>query len=79
MKIGVAFVTAEPRTTFHCQNCNTEYKVVRVEADSSADRTITCRTCGAPFNCREGRFVLKYFRIGPRSPVRPPLRSVRRR
>jgi hypothetical protein len=52
--------------TFDCPNCGTCYKVVRVEAPATAgDREIVCLSCGAPLNEREGKFVLKYFRVKP--------------
>jgi hypothetical protein len=53
-------VTGKP--SFHCPNCNALYQVVRVEAGPETTyRAITCRSCGAPFPSREGRFVIKYF------------------
>jgi predicted Zn finger-like uncharacterized protein len=49
---------------FHCPNCNALYKVVRMEAKSTADdREIVCRACGAPLQGREGNFILKYFLV----------------
>ena len=47
---------------FNCPNCDAQYKLIRVEADSvTADRQIECLTCGTPLQGREGRTVLKYF------------------
>jgi DNA-directed RNA polymerase subunit RPC12/RpoP len=46
---------------FKCANCTAEYPVVRVEADPTKDREITCRKCGGPLVGREGKFILKYF------------------
>jgi predicted RNA-binding Zn-ribbon protein involved in translation (DUF1610 family) len=54
-----------PAAQFNCPNCGAQYKVVRVEADPlTADREITCRSCGAPLQGREGGLVLKYFLVG---------------
>jgi hypothetical protein len=47
-----------------CPNCGALYRLVRAEAGpESGDREITCRSCGAPLQGREGRFILKYFLI----------------
>jgi transcription elongation factor Elf1 len=60
---------------FTCPTCNAEYRVVRVTADPAlADREITCRSCGAPLQGREGGFVLKYFLVN-----RPRVHALRRR
>ena len=50
------------KVSFHCQNCNALYQVVKADADPEvAYRAITCRVCGAPLPSREGKFVIKYF------------------
>ena len=60
-------VTSNRAAEFHCPNCNALYKVVRLESKSTErNRQITCRSCGAPLQGREGAFTLKYFLI--RSP-----------
>ncbi len=47
----------------YCPHCNTEYKVVYVEAiPANGDGKITCLSCGGPLTGRDGRFILKYFR-----------------
>jgi DNA-directed RNA polymerase subunit RPC12/RpoP len=52
---------------FKCPNCNSQYKLVRVEADPAATYgQIECPHCGGPLNGREGRFILKYFLIDRR-------------
>jgi transposase-like protein len=52
------------KPSFTCPNCNALYQLVRVEAGpESVDRQPTCRDCGAPFNGRAGKFVLKYFML----------------
>ena len=48
---------------FVCPNCGAKYRIVRTEGPSVSDREVTCLSCGAPFPAREGKFVLKYFRI----------------
>jgi predicted RNA-binding Zn-ribbon protein involved in translation (DUF1610 family) len=61
-------------TPFACPTCGAEYKVVRVEASPKPDEgQLVCTSCGGPLNAREGRFALKYFRIGGsrRFPLRP--------
>jgi len=64
--LGVSYkrpVTTQPITKFDCPQCGTPYKIVRVESDTiGSDRKITCISCGAPLNGREGRLILKYFR-----------------
>jgi predicted Zn finger-like uncharacterized protein len=66
--------TSDKATEFNCPNCNALYKVVRMEAKSTAgDREITCRSCGAPLQGREGDFILKYFLVKP-----PPDRKQQR-
>jgi len=48
--------------SFNCPHCNALYKVVRVEvAQTSPEREIACRRCGAPLQGREGAFIFKYF------------------
>jgi len=49
---------------FNCGNCGAQYKVVRVEAPTAADREIACLRCAEPLEAREGRFALKYFLVG---------------
>jgi hypothetical protein len=58
--------TAET-TSFHCPNCQTRYKVVKVEASKEHDRPLSCLSCGAPLINREGKFALKYFRTDGRA------------
>jgi predicted Zn finger-like uncharacterized protein len=61
-------MSSEPRP-FACPNCETDYKVVSVEAGPALFRgEVTCLTCGAPFSAMEGRFALKYFRIKTKRP-----------
>jgi predicted RNA-binding Zn-ribbon protein involved in translation (DUF1610 family) len=55
--------TDPPTTRFECPNCGAGYKLVRVETDVLVERQITCRSCGAPFHGRDGRFILKYFLV----------------
>lgn len=58
-------------TKFRCPTCESEYKVVRVEAAPSGEEyPLTCLGCGAPLRNREGKFVLKYFRVDGRPVVR---------
>jgi hypothetical protein len=41
--------------------------VVRAEAALSAnEHPLTCLSCGAPLRNREGKYVLKYFRVDGR-------------
>jgi hypothetical protein len=63
---------ATSKTTFACPNCDTIYQLIKVEAGPGTviRQQITCRQCGAPFNGREGKFVLKY-----RTLIRPDRRS----
>jgi len=50
-----------PVTRFECSNCGAHYRLVRVEAGAgTTSREITCRSCGAPLQAREGRYILKY-------------------
>jgi len=54
-------VRTEP---FKCPNCGAHYQVVITDAGpETVDRQINCRACGAPFNGRDGQFVLKYFLV----------------
>jgi len=56
--------------SFRCPNCDTAYKVVRVEAPLTHDQPLLCLSCGGPLHNREGKFALKYFRTnGPRQKV----------
>jgi hypothetical protein len=55
-------------SSFNCPNCNARYHLIRVEAGpETVDHEISCRSCSAPLQGREGLFVLKYFLIN-----RPP-------
>ena len=55
-------------TSFRCPNCDTAYKVVRVDAPATHDEPLLCLSCGGPLHNREGKFALKYFRTdGSRS------------
>lgn len=47
---------------FRCR-CGAQYKVARQEAPQNREGKITCLSCGAPLDAREGKFVLKYFRV----------------
>jgi predicted RNA-binding Zn-ribbon protein involved in translation (DUF1610 family) len=61
-------------TPFACPTCGAEYKLARVEANMTGDEgQLICTSCGGPLRAREGRFVLKYFRVGGsrRYPLRP--------
>jgi hypothetical protein len=61
-------------TLFACPTCGAEYKLVRVEAPPAPDEgQLICTGCGGPLRAREGRFALKYFRVGGsrRYPLRP--------
>jgi predicted RNA-binding Zn-ribbon protein involved in translation (DUF1610 family) len=61
----------EIATQFRCPTCESEYKVVRVEAALSAnEHPLTCLSCGAPLRNREGKYVLKYFRVDGRAVTR---------
>jgi hypothetical protein len=52
---------------FQCPNCGAQYQIVRVEADAaSIDRELTCLSCDAPLQGREGQLVLKYFLLETR-------------
>jgi hypothetical protein len=52
---------------FMCPNCDTEYKVVRIEAPATDSNPLLCLSCGAPLQDHEGKFALKYFRTdGPK-------------
>jgi hypothetical protein len=50
-------------TKFQCPTCDAKYKVVRIEAAPTPDGQIICISCGGPLLSRQGKFVLKYFRI----------------
>jgi predicted Zn finger-like uncharacterized protein len=61
----VRMTEGPPVTRFDCPHCSAQYRLVRVEAQQGlADREITCRSCGAPLQGREGRYALKYFLVG---------------
>ena len=71
-EIGYSLEMPEP-SRFNCPNCRAEYKVVRAEGDPPPDRQIECRRCGAPFEGRDGKFILKYFLVGrPRTQAKAP-------
>jgi hypothetical protein len=53
----------ELATMFRCPNCEAEYKVARIEAPATRDNQLACLSCGGPLRNREGKFVLKYFRV----------------
>jgi hypothetical protein len=40
------------------------YRLGVEAAAITPDREITCRSCGAPLQAREGRYALKYFLVG---------------
>jgi len=48
---------------YSCRHCCTQYKLVRQEAPPDRNREIACLSCRAPLESREGKFVLKYFRV----------------
>jgi predicted Zn finger-like uncharacterized protein len=52
-------------TPFECPSCGAKYKVVRMEAEAPANEKakVACLTCGAPLEARDGKFILKYFRV----------------
>jgi predicted RNA-binding Zn-ribbon protein involved in translation (DUF1610 family) len=55
----------EEATKFRCPNCGADYKVVRVEAAPAFDnKELTCLGCGGPLHNRDGKYALKYFRVG---------------
>jgi len=54
----------EQEARFNCANCGAQYKGVRVEAPTAADREIVCLSCGVPLEAREGRFALNIFSWG---------------
>ena len=64
---------------FQCPFCEAQYDVVRVEAPPMHDKPLLCLSCGAPLHNRDGKFVLKYFRVsdgaelGRRNGRRPAL------
>ena len=53
---------------FQCPNCEADYKVVRVEAPPDHNNPVLCLGCGGPFQNREGKFALKYFRTDGSGP-----------
>ena len=55
-------VSNAPETSFKCPQCETAYKVVRVEASPTDDISLVCLSCGEPLQNRDGKFALKYFR-----------------
>jgi hypothetical protein len=49
---------------YFCQNCNALYQIVKVEAGpESVSPGIICLECRAPFQERDGKFILKYFML----------------
>jgi predicted RNA-binding Zn-ribbon protein involved in translation (DUF1610 family) len=66
-KEKVAYLSLMPEshtTRFNCPTCGAEYQVVRLDwSQQSVDREITCKSCGAPLQGRDGRFLLKYFLV----------------
>ena len=65
-------MTIPQSTSFECPNCAAKYEVVRVDAPPgpTADREITCVSCGGPLHGRQGRLILKYFLVGARLGVK---------
>jgi transcription elongation factor Elf1 len=64
-------MTKQPENLFNCPNCQARYKLVRVAGDDvNCDGQITCRSCGAPLQGREGKDILKYFLVAGRRPRR---------
>jgi hypothetical protein len=57
--------------SFKCPNCNAEYKVVRIEAPPALGNELVCLSCGGPLSNREGKFALKYFRLGGSQGLQP--------
>ena len=75
----IAAMIEQRSTSFNCQNCDAEYRLVRLEADrETVDRELACIACGAPLNGREGRFLLKYLLVDRRSKKRRALQPSRR-
>jgi DNA-directed RNA polymerase subunit RPC12/RpoP len=68
-------MTSSAQFKFECPDCAAQYELVRVEAppEPSADREITCLSCGGPLRGHQGPFVLKYFLV-----ERPKQRASRR-
>lgn len=57
-------------TKFRCSKCETEYKIVRVDAPPTHNDPLLCLSCGTRLQNREGKFALKYFRTaGSRRPM----------
>jgi hypothetical protein len=51
---------------FGCPNCNSQYKLVRVEAEPEPSHgRIECYHCGGPLHGREGRFILEILSDRP--------------
>jgi transcription elongation factor Elf1 len=62
-------MTNQPDNLFSCPKCQARYKLVRVEGDDvDFEGQITCRSCGAPLQGREGKDILKYFLVAGRRP-----------
>jgi len=64
---------------FDCPNCGAKYEIVRVEfpPQPTADRAITCVSCGGSLRGRHGMFVLKYFLVErPRRRGQKPVNTV---
>jgi len=58
---------------FNCPNCNSQYKLARVEADPAASYgKIECYHCGGPLSGYKEGFILKYFLVDrPRKQLGP--------
>ena len=57
-------MSGPPPSAFNCPNCDALYQVIKTEAGpETVDREITCRSRGAPFQGRDGKFVVKYFML----------------
>jgi hypothetical protein len=55
-------LASSPR--FNCPSCGALYTVVEVEPEgTSDDNDVACAVCRAPLRARDGRHVLKYFRL----------------
>ena len=51
---------------YKCPTCDALYELVHVEAPPNHDQReqVLCLGCGGPLRNREGKFALKYFRVG---------------
>ena len=53
--------------SFHCPECNTAYKIVRIpkpEADTLPSQSLFCVICDQPLAPEADGFLLKYFMVG---------------